>query len=39
MNNTGGITIFDFGLYYRVIAIKRQHDSGTKTDMETLGTE
>jgi hypothetical protein len=40
--NAGGITISDFKLYYKPIAychIIKQHDTDTKTDMKTSGTE
>jgi hypothetical protein len=38
-NNAGDITISGFKLQYRAIVIKKQHGSGTKTDMNTNGTE
>jgi hypothetical protein len=37
-SNAGSITIPDFKLCYRVIAIKK-HGTGTKTDMKTSRTE
>jgi hypothetical protein len=37
-NNAKSITILDFKLYYRAIAIKTD-GTDTKTDMKTSGTE
>jgi hypothetical protein len=37
-SNAGAITIHDFKLYYRAIAIKH-HGTDTKTDMKTNRTE
>jgi hypothetical protein len=33
------VSIPDFKLYYKAIAIKKQHATGTKTDMKTSGME
>jgi hypothetical protein len=33
------IMIPDFKLYYKAITIKKQHGSGTETDMKTSETE
>lgn len=38
-NKTRGIVIPDFKLYCRVMARKKQHATGTKTDNKTNGTE
>jgi microcystin-dependent protein len=37
-SNAESITIPNFKLNYREIAIKKQHDTGTKTDMKASGT-
>jgi hypothetical protein len=37
-SNAGGITLSNFKLYYKAIAMK-YHGTGTKTDMNTSRTE
>jgi hypothetical protein len=37
-SNAGGVTLPNFKVYYRAIAIK-QHGTGTKTVMKTSGIE
>jgi hypothetical protein len=38
-SNAGGITILDFKTILQSNSNKKQHGTGTKTDMKTSGTE